>query len=65
MIAYILLGLLIWTVASVWWFISHLGDKFREVGPIQNVLEHIFGIPVFAIILILSPIGFFRRLRRR
>ena len=43
---YILIGLLLWTILSIWWFANFLGSKFRD----SHWYDVILGFPVLSLI---------------
>lgn len=60
-ILWILLGLFIWTVAGVLYFLGRLGEKHRRLTKMQNIVEHVLMAPVMPIAMV---IGFFANRKR-
>ncbi|USV41023.1 hypothetical protein [Xanthomonas phage BUDD] len=57
----ILAFFLTWTVLSLFWFYGTLGEKHRKISRLQNVCEHIFGLPILAVALV---VGLILKLRK-
>ena len=58
MIADILIVLAIWIVGGGWYFLDHLGDKYRTISKLKMVLEYCLLAPLF---LVLIPVGLWQK----
>lgn len=52
-ILYIILFLVVWTIGGLWWFLTHMGDKFRK----EVWWEQILMAPVIPIACIVGWLG--------